>query len=263
MLPRGLRRRGRPNFSPKVLGRFVLLMTWLMMTAGFAHAQDYAREERWAAEIVPQLVVGEAIKINAENGRPFLALYARGKLAGRAILLLHSVGTHPDYGVIGQLRSHLNDLGYSTLSIQLPVQGSLAKLEDYYPTVFGDAKDRIGKALGWLQGRGYAKPVLLSHTMGSWMANEYLDAFAQDTPLSAWVCLSLTGSYSWKTRGYRFPILDVYAENDIAPTLSSVSRRRLALVQELSRQWMVAGAGVDYSPKERALASEIKRFLGD
>ena len=227
------------------------------------YAQDYAREQRWADEITPALVVGEPVKILATSGKPFLGLYAKGSKAGRAILLLHSVGSHPDYGVIGQLRGNLFDLGYTTLSIQLPVQGRDAKLEDYYPKVFGDAKDRIGRALQWLKVEGFDKPALVSHTMGSWMANEYLDDHHKKDEVSAWVCMSLTGSYSWTARAYGFPILDVYAENDIAPTIKSAGRRKLALVQPASRQFMVPGAEAEYGTKERALAMEVRRFLGD
>jgi hypothetical protein len=230
---------------------------------GPAQAQDYAREQRWADEITPSLLVGEPVRLMASSGQKFLGLYAKAERPGKAILLLHSVGTHPDYGVIGQLRSHLFDLGYTTLSIQLPVQGREAKLEDYYPKVFGDAKDRIGRALQWLKAAGYEKPALVSHTMGSWMANEYLDERHTRAEISAWVCISLTGGYSWTARTYAFPILDVYAENDIAPTLKSVGRRKLALVHSGSRQFMVSGADAEFGTKERLLAQEIQRFLGD
>jgi hypothetical protein len=225
-------------------------------------AQDYAREQRLADEIAPSLVVGEAVQIMATSGKPFLGLVAKAPRPSKAILLLHSVGSHPDFGVIGQLRAHLFDLGYTTLSIQLPVQGRDAKLEDYYPKVFGDAKDRIGRALQWLKNEGFEKPVLLSHTMGSWMANEYLDERHGKGEISAWICMSLTGSYSWTARTYGFPILDVYAEKDIAPTLQSNGRRKLALIQSGSRQFMVSGAEADFGTKERGLAEEIRRFLG-
>jgi Protein of unknown function (DUF3530) len=234
----------------------------LALTVSWAAcAQDYAREQRWADEVVPALVVGEPVQIMAASGKSFLGLYAKGTPGAKAILLLHSVGTHPDFGVIGQLRSQLFDLGYTTLSIQLPVQAREAKLEDYYPRVFGDAKDRIGKSLQWLKAAGFDQPALLSHTMGSWMANEYLDEHHRKGEVSAWVCMSLTGGYSWTARSYGFPILDVYAEADIEPTLKSNGRRKLALMQPKSRQLVVPGAGADYGTKEKLLAEEIRKFL--
>jgi pimeloyl-ACP methyl ester carboxylesterase len=249
-----------PRISAEAVGLAFLLV---LGHSGTLLAQDYAREKRWAEEITPSLVVGEAVQIIATNGKPFLGLFAKAERPSRAILLLHSVGTHPDYGVIGQLRSHLFDLGYTTLSIQLPVQAREAKLEDYYPKVFGDAKDRIGRSLQWLKAAGFDKPVLVSHTMGSWMANEYLDEHHTKGEVSAWVCMSLTGGYSWTTRAFGFPILDVYAENDIEPTMKSNGRRKLALLQSGSRQFMVPGAEAEFGTKERLLAEEIRRFLGN
>ncbi len=225
------------------------------------HAQDYDREARYEEQVISQLVVGDAVKIRATSGKEFLGLFAAGKDKTKAIILLHSVGSHPDFGIIGQLRSSLNDLGYTTLAIQLPIQGKDAKLEDYYPKVFGDAKDRIAQSIAWLNKKGFDKPVLLSHTMGSWMANEYLDENFSKNNFSAWVCMSLTGSYSWTMRRYTMPILDIYAENDIVPALSSAGRRKTALTSEGSSQYMVAGAGPDYSGHATAMAQRIRQFI--
>jgi hypothetical protein len=151
-----------------------------------SYAQDYAREARWEEQVVSQLVVGDAVKIRATSGKEFLGLFAKGQDKAKAIILLHSVGSQPDFGIIGQLRASLNDLGYTTLSIQLPVQGKDATIDDYYPKVFGDAKDRIAQSIAWLAAKGFDKPVLLSHTMGSWMANEYLDENFSKNTISAW-----------------------------------------------------------------------------
>jgi hypothetical protein len=174
---------------------------------------------------------------------------------------LHSVGSQPDFGIIGQLRASLNDLGYTTLSIQLPVQGKDATIEDYYPKVFGDAKDRIAQSIVWLAAKGFDKPVLLSHTMGSWMANEYLDENFSKNTISAWVCMSLTGNYSWTMRRYTMPIFDVYAQNDIAPAVSSAGRRKTALTTEGSSQYMVVGAQPDYSGHASEISKRIQQFI--
>src|SRR5436853_5148707 len=85
-------------------------------------AQDYEREKRWSAEIVPGLVVGEAVWIEGQGGPKFLGLYTETQKAPAAIVLVHGVGVHPDHGVIGALRVSLADAGYTTLSIQMPVQ---------------------------------------------------------------------------------------------------------------------------------------------
>jgi pimeloyl-ACP methyl ester carboxylesterase len=226
-----------------------------------ANAQDYDREARWEEQVVSQLVVGDAVKIRAASGKEFLGLYTAGKSTSKAIILLHGVGTHPDFGITGQLRTSLSDLGYTTLAIQLPVQPSQAKLDDYYPKVFGDAKNRINQSIAWLAAKGFDRPVLLSHSMGSWMANEYLDENFSKNSVSAWVCMSLTGSYSWTMRRYTIPVLDVYAENDIAPALASAGRRKLALSSAGSDQYMVIGAQPDYSGHAAAIAKRVQQFI--
>ena len=106
-----------------------------------ASAQDFEREKRWAAEVTPALVVGDAVQIKASSGREFLGLYTEAKNAKAALVLVHGVGLHPDHGVIGILRTRLADLGYTTLSIQMPVQAREAGVDDYYPKVF-----QIGRA---------------------------------------------------------------------------------------------------------------------
>ena len=225
--------------------------------------QDYEREKRWADEIIPAIVVGDAVSIRAASGRDFLAIYTPGKAGKQAIVLVHSLGVHPDFGVVGILRASLADMGYTTLSIQLPVQGREATAADYYPKVFPDAADRMAKAATWLRERGHTDVVLLSHALGAWMANEYLDRAYASTPYTAWVVLGHTGGYSWGMRGYAMPILDVYGEQDYGPTLSSAARRRFALKQSNgSRQVMIAAADQNYTGRERELAAAIDAFLG-
>jgi triacylglycerol esterase/lipase EstA (alpha/beta hydrolase family) len=250
----------------------LLLFALVALTLTFAQppiaaAQDYEREARFAEQIESQLVVGDSVKIINSNGKPFLGLFTAGQgmMSGdkkpQAILLLHGVGTHPDSGIIAQLRAELAEQGFTTLAIQLPVQAKEAKLEDYYPKVFGDAKSRITAAIQWLGAKGYQRPVLLSHSMGSWMANEYLDENHSKNTLSAWVCMSLTGSYSWGMRGYKMPILDVYAEFDVPAAVSAAWRRKTALGSEGSAQFLVKTAQADYSGHAPLLATQIKQFL--
>jgi pimeloyl-ACP methyl ester carboxylesterase len=232
----------------------------LTLSAACAIAQDYEREKRWAAEVVPGVVVGDAVRLKLPSGRDFLGLYVERKAAPAAVLLLHGVGVHPDHGVIGILRVALADMGYATLSIQLPVQKSDAQLEDYYPAVFPEAVARIRVAGGWLQERGHRKVVLLSHSMGSWMANVYYEQ-TQDPPFAAWLCMGLTGGFGGM-RNVRVPVLDVYGENDLAPVLRADWRRRLTLQSiEGSKQVRIAGADHSYTGKEKELAIEVRNFI--
>jgi pimeloyl-ACP methyl ester carboxylesterase len=235
-----------------------------MLAATVTVAQDYAREKRWADEIVPAIVVGDAVQLRATSGRDFLGILTPGKPNRPALVLVHGVGVHPDHGVIGILRAKLADLGYTTLSIQMPVASREATVDDYYPKVFPDAADRLHKAGEWLKAKGHANVVLISHSMGAWMANEYLDKRHADTPYRAWVVMGLTGGYSWTMRRYKFPILDVYGENDLVPVLKAEGRRISALDSSNgSRQVKIAGADHHYDKHETALTAAIDAFLRD
>jgi pimeloyl-ACP methyl ester carboxylesterase len=238
------------------------LLTALAAATACAHAQDYAREARYAQEVVSGLVVGDAVTIKAASGREFLALHTPGIAGKAAIVLAHGVGVHPDFGVIGLLRAKLADLGYTTLAIQMPVQSKDAKVEDYYPPVFPDAADRMAKAADWLRAKGHSNVVLLSHSMGAWMANEYLDSAHASTPYKAWIVMGLTGSYSWGMRRYALPVLDIYGEQDIAPVLGAVGRRKWALQgANGSMQVKIDGADHHYTGCESQLAAAVDAFL--
>ena len=237
-----------------------LVAAVLLAAALPAAAQDYEREKRWAAEIIPNLVVGDAVQLRLPSGREFLGLHTERKGAPAAVLLLHGVGVHPDHGVIGVLRVALADMGYATLSIQLPVQKSDAQLEDYYPTVFPEAVERIRVAARWLQQRDYRRVVLLSQSMGSWMANVYYEKTA-DSPFAGWICLGLTGGFGGMGN-VRAPVLDVYGEHDLAPVLRADWRRRATLSSiDGSKQVRIAGADHHYTGKEKELAALIHDFL--
>ena len=246
-------------------GLAALIATWCVATSLIVHAQDFEREKRWADEVVPGLVVGDAVLIKAASNREFLALYtepAKPNPALPAIVLAHGVGVHPDFGIIGILRAKLADLGYVTLAIQMPVQGKEATVDDYYPKLFADAADRMAKAADWLRAGGHANVVLLSHSMGAWMANAYLDQAHETTPYKAWILMGLTGSYSWTMRRFALPILDIYGEQDINPVLNAVGRRKFALKESNgSKQVKIAGADHHYLGRENELVGVIDAFL--
>jgi alpha/beta superfamily hydrolase len=244
-----------------VIARLALL---LAIAAWPAAAQDYAREKRWADEVVPALVVGDAVWLETSAGRRFLAIHAPAAHARGAVVVVHGAGLHPDYGIIGVLRTKLADLGWTTLSIQMPVQAAQARSEAYYPALFPESVDRIARAAAWLAAKSGARVALVSHSMGSWMANEYFDR-TPDSPLRAWACLGLTGGYSWGAYFSPRPILDVYGGNDLEASVSAAWRRRLTLATgpAASRQAMIAATDHFYAGKEDELARTISGWLGE
>ena len=225
-----------------------------------ANAQDYAREKRWESEVVGNLVVGEPVKLSLESGHAFLALYAPVPNAHNAIVLVHGLGVHPDHGVIGVLRSALVDRGYTTLSIQMPVQASDAGAEAYTPVLFDEAVERIAAAAAWLQTRGVRKFVLLSHSMGSRMSLAYWKT-TKNAPYAAWICLGIPSAFSG-LGSMRAPILDVHGEFDLPPVLAQATGRARTIESiPGSREVVIAGADHFYNGRETQLADAIVAFL--
>lgn len=240
--------------------RLWVLSIAIVLWTNTSAAQDYEREKRWAAEVVPNLVVGDAVQLKLPSGREFLGLYVESKTAKTAILLAHGVGVHPDHGVIGILRSSLADLGYATLSIQMPVQKAEATVDDYYPAVFAEAVARIQAGADWLAAKGHVRPALLSHSMGSWMANVYYERTA-GAPFAAWICMGLTGGYG-RMGNVKVPVLDLYGEKDLPSVLRADWRRRMTLNGiPGSTQVMVPGADHHYTGREKELETAIRDFL--
>ena len=56
------------------------------------------------------------------------------------------MGIHPDWGMVGTLRTELADRGFATLSIQMPILAADAQSEAYPPT-FPEAAERIAEAV--------------------------------------------------------------------------------------------------------------------
>lgn len=238
---------------------------WLLaiMLAAFAltaTAQDYEREARWRAEVVPNIVVGEPVDI-AHGGRSFLGLYTAAAGAKTAVVIVHGIGVHPDHGVIGTLRMALADRGYSTLSIQMPVLAADAA-QEAYPPLFPDAAQRIARAAEWLRAKGYRDLVLVSHSLGARMANAYFDS--QPNAFRAWAALGFGVDFSRTFVQRRpVPVLDVYGERDLPAVLAA----RLPRAQTIggipgSHQVRIAGADHFYAGQEKALVDTLVDFIG-
>ena len=69
-------------------------------------AIDYAREDRWAQEVVPSIVVGEAVWLAtpARAQSPRDTDEPAGASKG-GVIVIHGLGVHPDFGMIGGVRT--------------------------------------------------------------------------------------------------------------------------------------------------------------
>ena len=237
----------------------VTLVTLLLSSCATVVA-DYAREQRWADEVVPGLVVGDAVRIETAGGRSFLGIHAAASRPRGAIILVHGSGVHPDFATVGQLRTLLNDAGFTTLSIQMPVLAADAPGENYR-ALFAEAGERIAAAIGWLRAKQPTRVALVSHSMGARMALDFVKRHP-DAPLAAWVSLAISDGELADLPRTAFPVFDVYAEKDFPAVLANRERRAAALRgMSGSKQVMVFGADHFFAGKEKELSMLLADLL--
>jgi len=230
----------------------------LASIACFAQA-DYAREQRWADEITPTLLVGDPVQVALPSGRNFLGIYAANDKARAGVIVVHGLGVHPDWGLINSLRSQLAEQGYATLSVQMPVLAADAR-GDQYPPLFPESAARLIAAVEWLRGKGHAKIAIVSHSLGSRMTNFFLNEPAAPH-IDVWVAIGLSGDYTGPA-SFKAPVLDLYGEQDL-PAVRDNAAKRAAAIRQIrgSGQVSIAGADHFFRGQETELVRTVKLFL--
>ena len=239
---------------------FAMLGACLLLAPLACHAQaDHAREQRWADEIVPALVVGEPRYLELKSGRRFLAIYAASPKAAAGVIVVHGMGVHPDWGLIGSLRTGLAEQAYSTLAIQMPVLAADAR-GDRYPPLFPEAAERLAAAVAFLRGEGFAKIAVVSHSMGASMTNYYLNV-TPNHGIAAWVAIGLSGAYT-EPAAIGVPVLDLFGERDL-PAVLQGAQRRAASLRRLRGSAQLEIPGVDhfFAGQEAELTRHVRAFL--
>jgi hypothetical protein len=236
-----------------------LLAGWvaLFSLSAFAEpAADYAREKKWADEVVPGLVVGAPVYLQTPRGHhKFLTLFTPTD-TGKAAIVVHGMGIHPDWGMVGTLRTELADRGFATLSIQMPILAADARGEAYPPT-FPEATERIAEAVAFLKAKGYTRIAIVSHSMGSRMSREYM-AGKPDPAVKSWASLGISvGDY----KALKLPILDLYGDNDLPPVLANAGKRKQSLAARDSKQMMIARADHFFTGREAEMVAAVADFL--
>ncbi len=217
---------------------------------------DYAREKKWADEVVPGLVVGDPVYLQTPRGHhKFLTLFTPAD-TGKAAIVVHGLGIHPDWGMVGTLRTELADRGFATLSIQMPILAADAKGEDYPPT-FPEAAERIAEAVAFLKAKGYQQIAIVSHSMGSRMSRVYMTG-KPDPAVKSWASLGISvGDYA----ALKLPVLDLYGDNDLPPVLANAGKRKQSLADKGSRQVMIARADHFFTGREAEMVAAVADFL--
>ena len=242
------------------LSLLLLLLVSTLLQAQPASQPDYAREKRWADEITPGLVVGDAIYLTQKSGHKFLAIYTEAPKAPAAVIVVHGLGVHPDWALIGALRNGLADDGYTTLSVQMPVRAANALAEEY-PGLFADAAERLAAATALLRSKGYRRIAIVAHSMGARMSNYFL-ANAGAGSMDAWVSIGISNGEFINADKLGLPILDIYGERDFPPVLRKAGAREAVLrTLKGSAQIEVPDADHYFAGRESELVKQVRQFL--
>lgn len=237
---------------------FALIFTLLLALP--AAAADYAREKKWADEVLPSVMTGDPVWLEVlkgpHSGRKFLTLYTEAPNAKAGVIVVHGMGVHPDWGLIGPLRQNLPDLGYATLSLQMPVLQADAKGEDY-PATFDEAAARLAQAVAFMEAKGYKKIALVSHSMGCRMTARYLEQ-NPNAPIQAWVAIGASEALDYSK--LKFPVLDMYGENDLPQVLKAAAQRGKGLKGK-SAQVVVPKADHFFEGRDKVLLENVRGFL--
>jgi pimeloyl-ACP methyl ester carboxylesterase len=237
----------------------LLALLLLTLTLPAWAISDYTREKRWADQIVPGLMVGDAVWLEQGNGHKFLSLYTEAEKPRGALILAHGRGWSPDYELYGLLRTKLAEQGYTTLAIQLPVLGGGAKIGDYIAT-YPDAIERFRLAGKFLTDKGYSNVAIVSHSLGATMANQYLIT-VDSTPVKAWVFVGIINGLEEMFR-IKIPVMDVFGGKDWEITqVGAYERKKQIDKVSGSEQVVVPDALHFFEGREDELVKIITGFL--
>lgn len=221
---------------------------------------DREREARIESEATATLFDGEPVRIalasNDAFAKDFLAIWTEGDEDKPVVVLAHGPQRHIATDIISGTAIDLNQLGYSTLSLQLPVLNKDCQNAEDYPSTFPEAFARIDAAANWLKAKDRTDLALFGH----WVGNSYL-AKTKDAPYQAWIVNGLTGRFG--SMGENEPrVLDVFGENGNSFTLRSAWMRRVWLwFRDDGRQVVVPGADQNFADQTDDLAKAIDEFL--
>ena len=227
------------------------------MTQQAAAAPDYAREQRWAEQIVPGIVVGDAVYLATPSRPRVLALYTALDNPRGGVVVVHGAGVHPDWGLIGGLRSGLADAGFATLSVQMPVLAAGAPREEY-TALQVEASERLAAAIAFLETRAIKPIAVVAHSLGAGMVNAYL-ATPRAARIDAFVAIGMWGAFAAAPRE---PVLDIIAETDFVEVRDTWPQRARQLPRDAcSKGTEIAGTDHYFENKQKELVAAIVPFL--
>ena len=194
-------------------------LTALLAMASPAAAHRRAREDRWAAEVEPQVVVGDVEWLTTPQRARVLAIYtaASGIVKGGAVVV-HGAGVHPDFGMIGALRTALPEQGIARCRCRC--RCSLPMFTRGYVELLRSQASALPPP-GRAARKGCDQIAIVAHSMGAAMADAYL-ARPDAARIEAWVVVGMLEVFKVTPR---VPFLDVVAERDFVEVLAATKFR--------------------------------------
>lgn len=240
-----------------------------VLLTNLAMSSDFAKEKRWADQVVNYIIDGEVEWLNID-GHKILTIYteATTERAKGSAIIVHGSGVHPNWqDVIYPLRTELPEQGWNTLSIQMPVLSGDAKYSDY-ADLFDEIAPRIDMAIKSLKQKGENNIVLISHSLGSTMSAYYLSVHRK-SGIKKFIAIGIPGAAKDKRMNnlqslekIKIPVLDLYGSEDLESVLASAqSRSSAAGSNKLYSQQVVKGANHFFVDKNTELVQSVLVWL--
>jgi len=242
--------------------------------------KELSREQQIAEKLAETADADEIISLKASGGR-FIGLYKRAKVSeisgtktgeiNGVVILVHGMGAHPDWpDVISPLRTRLTEIGWSTLSIQMPILSPEEPVAEYGKTL-RMANSRIQAAVAYLHDWEIEPIVLLGYSFGAVQAANFL-ASNKPENIQAFISVSMLAQKFIKPKidVYKFigeisvPMLDIYAEEDLEDVRRGIDDRRLAANKNGNNDFQqieLQGSGHHFLEFEDILMEQIQIWL--
>lgn len=180
------------------------------------------------------------------------------------IILLHDDGGNPNSYVVVPLRNVLNsDLGYHTLSLQLPKWP--AKLSEY-KYHFHKTYDYIDEAVNYLvKEKKVERIFIIGHNLGATLASAYLEKYPQDV-IKGFVGFAMRdgGGYPMDSannlEGLKIPVLDVYGTGGDR-VYSKDAEKRAKLVSDTYKQHIIPFASDKFTGYDFEITNAVIEWI--
>lgn len=247
----------------------IIVVSLLYFLSQVVISGDIEREKRVASQILDAILDGEPVYLN-NGSHQFLTIFTQPEENSKqeAVIILHGRGLHPDEDYVANpLRTGLAEMGWTTLSVQMPILPMDAEFKDYAP-ILTESAPRIEKSITFLKQQGFKKVHLVAHSCSgqmtmAWLENDGKQEF--DSIILISMGTENYTEYFGRTpplNKIKKPALDIYGGDDfIAPYASKRFNLIKAGGNPKSRQIMIPDADHMFDKHQSILVYSIARWL--